>query len=161
LLEQLLIRQLFPGMFPTWHRHPEVTKTRSLDGVIGCCSQQPPSPRAVPLLSGPRLGQKLTLAISARGYSRRSRNIYDMSVIEPISDLPMRRCEFPNRRDSNSGIGASNHEISALARMTCAWILAVTSPLPCLAAMTDAAWSVAACSFWGSLASISLRSGVP
>src|SRR5688500_4640785 len=23
LLEQLLIRQLFPGIFPRWHRHPE------------------------------------------------------------------------------------------------------------------------------------------
>jgi hypothetical protein len=26
LLEQLLIRQLFPRIFPTWHRHPEVTE---------------------------------------------------------------------------------------------------------------------------------------
>src|SRR5258705_6625459 len=26
LLEQLLIRQVFPSIFPTWHRHPEVTE---------------------------------------------------------------------------------------------------------------------------------------
>src|SRR5712691_9788385 len=51
LLEQLLIRQLFPRIFPTWHRQPEVIKTRYLDGVIGCCLQQPPSLRRVPLFS--------------------------------------------------------------------------------------------------------------
>src|SRR5207302_7044659 len=35
LLEQLLIRQLFPSIFPAWHRHPEVITTRYLNGVIG------------------------------------------------------------------------------------------------------------------------------
>ena len=45
LLEQLLIRQLFPRIFPTWHRHPEVTRKRRLDGVTGCRRQQPPPTR--------------------------------------------------------------------------------------------------------------------
>jgi len=52
-------------------------------------------------------------------------------------------------------------ELYARARMTCAWILAATSPFPCLRAMAAAAWSVAASSFSALLASISLRSGVP
>jgi hypothetical protein len=51
LLEQLLIRQLFPSIFPTWHRHPEVTEKTVLDGVTGHRRQQPPSLRGVPLFS--------------------------------------------------------------------------------------------------------------
>jgi hypothetical protein len=37
LLEQLLIRQLFPSIFPAGHRPLKVMTTRISDGVIGCC----------------------------------------------------------------------------------------------------------------------------
>src|SRR5215510_3366293 len=55
LLEQLLIRQLFPRIFPPWHRPPEVMKTRYPDVVIGCHRQQPPSLRGLPLRRRERL----------------------------------------------------------------------------------------------------------
>jgi hypothetical protein len=51
LLEQLLVRQLFPRIFRTWHRHPEVTENGCLDGVIGYRRQQPPGLRGVPSFS--------------------------------------------------------------------------------------------------------------
>src|SRR3979490_2862952 len=54
LLEQLLIRQLFPSIFPTWHGHPDVMKAQYIDGVTGCRRQQPPSLDGVPLFSGSR-----------------------------------------------------------------------------------------------------------
>src|SRR6185437_4123132 len=54
MLEQLLIRQLFPGKFPAWHRHLEVMTNQCRDGVTGFCRQQPPGLRAVPLFSRSR-----------------------------------------------------------------------------------------------------------
>ena len=48
LPEQLLIRQIFPGIFPARHGYPEFEQNPNPDGVIGCRRQQPPGPARSP-----------------------------------------------------------------------------------------------------------------
>ena len=74
-----------------------------------------------------------------------------------VQELPQRRLVLD--RDVLALTRMPNSQ--AIATTMCAWILAVTSPLPCFFVITDATWSVTASSLPASLASISVRRRVP